>query len=57
VHWRTAAKGDTPLIRGFTYDEKLRLPVRHIGLAFNDATYGLRSGEPRLQCPQQAGIG
>jgi hypothetical protein len=32
-HWRAAAKGDTPLIRGFPYDEELRLSVRHLELA------------------------
>ena len=37
AHWRAAAKGDTPLIRGVSDDEDLRLSVRHIRLAFGDA--------------------
>src|SRR5260370_37943947 len=32
-HWRAAAKGDTPLIRGAPQNEKLRLFVRQIQFA------------------------
>ena len=42
AHWRAAAKGDTPLIWGFSHDEDLRLSVRHLELAADDATRGPR---------------
>src|SRR4029077_16777735 len=42
AHWRAAAKGDTPLIRGVSDDENLRLSVRHIELAADHSTCGRR---------------
>ena len=34
AHWRATTKGDTPLIRGVSDDEDLRLSVRHIRARF-----------------------
>jgi glycosyltransferase involved in cell wall biosynthesis len=56
-HWRAAAKGDTPLIRGFPDDEELRLTVRHLELAANDATRGPRPCEPRPRRARQSSLG
>src|SRR6202042_3496698 len=44
ANWRTAAKGDTPLIRGVSDNEDLRLSVRHTRLAFGDAPCAGRGG-------------
>src|SRR5277367_6652814 len=45
AHWRAAAKGDTPLIRGLPDDEKLRLSVRHTELAADASTRAARLTE------------
>src|ERR1700733_4774279 len=47
AHWRAATKGDTPLIRGVSDDEDLRLSVRHNELASDDAACGPRRYEHR----------
>ena len=57
ANWRTAAKGDTPLIRGVSDDEDLRLSVRHTRLASGDAACGPRLDEPRHERAERSGLG
>ena len=57
ARWGAAAKRDTPLIREFPHDEKLRLSVRQIELASDDATRGPRQDERRLRCSRTRGLG
>src|ERR1700735_530315 len=57
AHWRAAAKGDTPLIRGDSDDEDLRLVVQHIELASDDAACGPRRYEHRRGRAERGGLG
>src|SRR5277367_6227059 len=57
AHWRAAAKGDTPLIRGLPDDENLRLSVRHIELAAEASTRAARLTESRRGRAGRSGLG
>ena len=57
AHWRTTTEGDTPLIRGVSDDEDLRLSVRHTRLAYGDAACRPRLDERRHGRAERSGLG